>query len=555
MLAPLPPRVAAAALVAVLLLAGLLPYWGVVHWLPWSGDALKWVGRGSPEVDTWVHWDLLSKHFVGYRPITALSFTLDSRLGDYTAEWYRGTDLAFYLLSGAATFAAYRAVTGDRSALGFLPVLLVFGHPSTEDIVPESACRSYLLATTFGLAGVVALARRGGTAWGSVLGAVLLALGALSNEIAYVLFPLVPWVVAREETDRRRIVLGSLPSALALVALLALRYAVLGELGGYQRRIFAFVKGTTRMWHENKSWEPANILGSAWAHTVDPIAVTGAGPLFGTYGQAAFAVVIAGWVVWIGLVRPWRRRDPVALGLFAGVLGSLAIVVLSQTWFWRQAYAVVLPLGMLVAHALAGPHPARERRVDAVLAGLLTVAVAWNGPLLGGVHKEPYVNAIEGTPLARKVRRLLESVDDGAEVYLAAPMKPNGGHLLRLWGEILARPRTVTFHLLAHLETGAPSATARFQVDKEPEGVRLVLGRGMTMATSKALPESTQDVRTLDVNRLWRPDRESWLIAVGPHDAWAVRATEPPPGTEPFQLPLDDEPGAEPVPAEPPAED
>src|SRR5262249_22758313 len=158
--------------------------------------------------------------------------------------------------------------------------------------------------------------------------------------------------------DRRAIAIASVPSAFVLASAVLARYLALGTLGGYQRRLFAFVNNHVLMWHENKSWEPDSILAAAWSHSVNPISVTGAPQLFSGRGETAFGILIACWIGWIGVVRPLlRRHEPrsrVSLGLAAWVAGSLAIVVLSQTWFWRQAYSVVLPLGMLVAYEL-GP--------------------------------------------------------------------------------------------------------------------------------------------------------------------------------------------------------
>ncbi|MEQ1567120.1 MAG: hypothetical protein ABMA64_15885 [Myxococcota bacterium] len=543
MLRPLPPRVAAAALLAVLLVAGLWPYHDVLGWLPWGSDAVKWVGRGDPANPGWAQWVFGSKHFVGYRPVTALSFTLNDVLGGASPFVFRSTDLLAFLASGAALFAAHRKLSGDRSALALVPVLLVFAHPTTEEIVPFAARRSYTLAATFGLGAVVLLVDAGRSWVRAGLGALALTLAVLSNEVAYVLVPLVPWFVSRTAADLRRVVAGSAPALVGVAVAIALRWWVLGTLGGYNRRFFAFVRKGVPVWIELKVWKPDDILAAAWSHTVDPISVVGAPALFHGALETGFGIAAAVWIAWIGLVRPAIRRGPetqLRWALSAWIVGALAIVVLSQTWFWRQAHGVLVPLSMLlalelraVAAELRAPRPWRV--APAVLAlALLGAAALWNGPLVRGLHRQPHQNAIEGTPIALRVRQLLEPVGEGSMIYLAVPLRANAGHLVRKWADQFGYEKRVECHLLAHTTFNGAYEGSRVRVDREP--LRLHLSQGMTMATVPGMPENPGP-EGFDVTRLWRATRPTWLFAVDTRDAWGVRVPAPPPGVEPLPDP------------------
>ena len=81
------------ALVLVLLLVGVLPYYSLVDHVPWGPDAAKWVDRGTLDDPNWSRWVFDSKHFIGYRPVPALSFVLNELFTGYEPWGYRLTDL------------------------------------------------------------------------------------------------------------------------------------------------------------------------------------------------------------------------------------------------------------------------------------------------------------------------------------------------------------------------------------------------------------------------------------------------------------------------------
>lgn len=545
----LPPRIALLALLATLLACGAWPYHEMLSWLPWGADASKWVGQGSLDDPRWMRWVWDSKHFVGYRPITALSFVLNHALTGYSALGYRLTDLALHLATGGLLFAAWRALTGDRSALGLLPVVLLCAHPATEEVVPFPARRSYLLAMTFGLSALLlwikALCGDGpsrlrGRLGLACLSALSLLLAVLSNEVAYVFAPLLPLWALLQRAPLKPALLAHLPVVAAVGAAIAARYAVLGTLGGYQRRLFAVVTNGIPAWRELPDWRPGAILEACWQYLLLPHGVSGQVPLLqGRPGLVAASVGTA-WLLGVALV-PWERdggRRRTRLWLLAWLLGSLAIVVLSQTWFWRQAHALLFPYALLVGLGLTDALRALWTRrktpralplplASLAVGGLLALAAIWNGPLWTGLDPRPHANAIAGTPLVHRIERLMRSMpeDRPATIWLVAPMRSNGAHILRLWCTQLARDRRHTFRLLGHLRPAGTTLDASLELSRS-EHPTLTLGRGMMFASTKAVLPLKKG-KTLEVDRLWRSRGDTWLFALDVDDAWAIRVPRP----------------------------
>ncbi|MEQ1505886.1 MAG: hypothetical protein ABMB14_26865 [Myxococcota bacterium] len=561
----LSPRVAWLALAAVLLVAGVWPFHEMLAWLPWGADATKWIARGSLDDPNWWRWATASKHFVGYRPITALSFVANHATTGYAGWGYRGTDLGLHLATGAATFAAYRALTGDRSVFGLVPVLVLFGHPAAEEVVPYSARRSYLLALALGLSAVVvwvhtldAVGRK--RVAGAIGAAVLVGAAVLSNEVAYAIVPVLALIAAlaapsggpTPRWDRSAaMALAAMfaPIAVVTAAAIAARRVVLGTYGGYAKRFFAFVHDHTPMWRELDRWEPRRIAEACWRYTLDPVGVSGADPL---YGHDAVLIVLTIWLGWVALGTPIARRaDPttrIRWVLAAWVLGSGAIVVLSQTWFWRQSYPVLVPLGMVVGLGLRdvadGLRQNRWIHLPGLAAGAgLLLGMGWNGPLWTGMDREAHQAAITGTPVVHQVERLLGGIQGPATVYLVAPARPTGIHIVRLWGDRYGATRKITFRVLGHLRPAGVVDDAVLTLSRDGGRPRLTLDRGLVFATTATVAGKG---RTLEVDRLWRANAPSWLAAIDADDAWAIRIPQPPAGVEPVTVaPERDDPDAD----------
>jgi hypothetical protein len=528
----------------VLLVFGLWPYHEVLGWLPWGADATKWVFRGALDQDWWA-WAAGSKHFVGYRPVTALSFTLNQALTGFAPWGFRITDLGLHLGSGALVFAVFRALTGDRSLLGLLPVVVVLLHPASEEIVPQVARRSYLLASVFGLGAVLCWVRglreaQPSWPWLAVAaGLVLLAL--LSNELGYVIPPLLVLLALISGHRPRDIALALLPVAVVVGTAVAARYQVLGTLGGYSRRYFAYVRDGHPMWRELHSWQPGRIADAAWRYTLAPSGVTGRSALLPGGAGIVGVAVATSWLAWVGLAVPALRSEPglrVRWVLVAWLVGGLAIIVGSQTWFWRQAYGLLPPLGMLIALGLAdawaglragwgspkGPGWGGHAVGAGVGAGLVA-SLLWNAPL-PTMHMGDNAATRAGTPMVRTVSRLMERVRGPATVYLVLPVREPGAHMVRLWAARLAG-RAGHGHevaLLGHLRNQARQGNAELTLSRPDQ--LLTLDRGLVFVDRGGRGVAREGDRTLALDRLKRGRRAVYVIAVDADDAWMVRVDD-----------------------------
>jgi len=104
----------------------------------------------------WYRWVFAESHFgVGYRPVAALSYTLNYLIGGLNPAVYRATDLGLHLLAGLLVYSVFRRWVHDSPWWGAMVAAGVFlAHPAVENVVPFIARRSYTLATVLVLAGL-----------------------------------------------------------------------------------------------------------------------------------------------------------------------------------------------------------------------------------------------------------------------------------------------------------------------------------------------------------------------------------------------------------------
>jgi hypothetical protein len=287
------------------------------------------------------------------------------------------------------------------------------------------------------------------------------------------------------------------------------------------------------------SWQPGPILEACWRYLLAPNGVSGQLPLLqGSLGLALLGL-FTGWLLWVAL-RPGEGR-PVRLLLLTWVLGALLLVVLSQTWFWRQAHSLLLPMSMLVAlgvkDGVAALLQGRREAASLVAGILLVLSCLWTGPLWTGMDLRPHTQTIQGTPLVQRVRTLLVQIPRGVPttVWLVAPLRANGSHMLRMWSDLLGKRKGIRFRLLAHLRPHASPSDARFEILRDTERPRLSLGQGLMFVSAKTLPPR-EPGGELEMDRLWREGEEGWVFAMDADDAWAVRLVAPPEGTEPMEV-------------------
>ena len=93
---------------ALLCAVSVRPYLWVLTVWPVSRDATIWISRGVPSFSGWQEWVFRTNHFnVGYRPLTALSYTADYLIGGFTVLPYRLTDVGLHLLSEHCSLSMY----------------------------------------------------------------------------------------------------------------------------------------------------------------------------------------------------------------------------------------------------------------------------------------------------------------------------------------------------------------------------------------------------------------------------------------------------------------
>jgi len=180
--------------------------------------------------------DFVVSQAVFYRPIASLSFALDSALWGTNPVGYHVTNV---LLQVAATVLAYgvlRELHLSRSA-AVLGAALLGLHPTMATAVPVIARRYDALSAALLFGALILLCRRH-TVWALVVFAASL----LAKESAFAAIPLLPLVLLAAwfkadaairpplEAYVRRVA----PFVLLGVVVFAIRFAILGDLGGHR---------------------------------------------------------------------------------------------------------------------------------------------------------------------------------------------------------------------------------------------------------------------------------------------------------------------------------
>ncbi len=518
------PRWARAVVVAAVLLAAVWPWWPMLDVLPQGADATKWVGRADLSGD-WVGWVLNRKHFVGYRPVTALSFVLNHATTGYAAWGYRVTDIGLHAVGALLALALHRRwFGGSWIATGVVGAVLL-AHPAIEEVVPVTSRRSYLLASDFGLLalllhGEALSATTRARRWG--LGALTAAstlLAVTSNEVAYVFVPLIVLRTSSEAWRALPAVAG--PSVVAAAVAVGLRAAILDSVaGGYQKRYFAFLgpQGVPA-WVELPDWQPGRIALAAIRYLFLPNGPSGEGPLLPVgLPQDLGAGLIGAWVLAAGALLPAMRwRDPEArrrLLLVAWLVGSAGIVVLSQTWFWRQAFTLVFPLALL-AGATVGDALRTGRRGDRLVAGGAALLLAASLPFGSafGLHTGSLDAALRMTALVEAVEALPLSAP--STVWLVAAEREQTAQIARIWLDRRSGRPARKHRVLAAAPPHSDLSRARASLATDARGVRHLSLRALGLVEPQRF-DGLRDRGQLRIDALWRrnPERghRTWLV-------------------------------------------
>jgi hypothetical protein len=180
-----------------------------------------------------------------YRPVVNFTFAFDYWLWGLNPFGYHLTNILLHGLAAALVVVTSRSLT-TSTRVGVLTGVLFAVHPLSVDTVPAISRRQDILMAIFGLLTlwlfVKALRREESHSQRLRIGAtVAYALALLSKETAIVLGPLVfLWALLQKSSLRhprayRQAVRDVLPFVGVAVVYLAVRFLVLGGIGGYSR--------------------------------------------------------------------------------------------------------------------------------------------------------------------------------------------------------------------------------------------------------------------------------------------------------------------------------
>ncbi|HEY5658854.1 MAG TPA: hypothetical protein VIY27_13775, partial [Myxococcota bacterium] len=366
-MSPRMQRLAVALGLALAIWLGVRPYRSNLELPPNTTDGVFWVLRGAPSQPGWTDWVFRTQHFgVGYRPVTALSYSLDHLVGGLDPRVYRATDLGLFALAGLLVYALFRSLARDLPRwAGVAAVCAFLFHPSAEYVVPILARRSYLLATVFSLGALVAFTRslqpprtRASTAAGVGAGA-LLGLAILSNEASVVTLALLPLIAQRDAESasawRRALRACAIPGALALLVILY-RLWVVGGIGGYT------VAGP-------QARGAGSVFASAWRSLVPWLGAQDARALAASIAFTALVLPFYAWRgFWVPAFRARRAAERLPLVFVAWLLATALLYAALGVWWHRMAFFLLAPFALLVGTLLGAGFP-RPRDGKLALAG------------------------------------------------------------------------------------------------------------------------------------------------------------------------------------------
>ncbi len=512
---------------------GIAPFRIIWTHYPWKVDAVKWVSKGSLENPNWTEWVFRSHHFVGYRPVSAISFVFDHAIAGNAPWMHRLTDFVLHGLTAVAVTLLASRLLRRTSAWVLLPALLYLGHPAVEEALPYLARRSYLLSTLFGTLALVAwmdslrddrvLNPR------TALTTLLLSLALLSNEAAYVLLPMLPLLAWSTRSDGlvdalKRSVLPWAPAIPAVAA----RFAVLGWAGGYEKHYFAFTRAGKKTLREVSGFNLHEIIGAAYDYLWFPASFEGADTIsewapvvFVIAAFYAFALVVEPLSRLRGPRSPAQTSDPrMPLLLSVWFFGYALLFALSRTWFWRQGFPMTVPLALLVTWvAHDSTVRFRDRKLLLALRLLpqlaLIAGVLWHSPMVRGMDPYPIIGRFHGNALVYCISDAVEEagVEGPAQVLTVLPLNKGANRNTHTWLGRLLGDRNIRFTTLAYSPTAKNLATI--------EGDTLKLGPQAKIPPAAMRAHGIQ-AKTVPLSRLKSRRRDTWLVLPDPATAAEV---------------------------------
>lgn len=402
------PRPLTVFFAALLGFVALFPYRHDLGLYSSETDGVLWILRGAPWNPKLWDWVGSENHFVGWRPLTALSFTANSALAGpaYPPGIYRWTDTLLHLLAAFLVVPAGRAVgLGPRSA--WVAALVFAAHPAAAEVVPYLSRRSYTLCVVFSLVATLAHQRalRGGAGWG-LLAALLTGLAITANELAYLLVPWFFLLGLAPGVSRVRAGLVWAGEVVAWAGLFRARYAVVGKVGGYEfddagpERSFRVAREAIEF-----LWVPTSTWGSP-----------------GWVDHPAFVAAWVGSVLGVVALAVADRRPEGAWRPLLLLLGHLALYAWTGAWFFRMGYVPGVALAWLLVGVTERAWAWGGRWRWALLApGLALGWILSHSPALVGV--EPHALEFRRARHAQitALKEDFEALPERAVVFLVAP--------------------------------------------------------------------------------------------------------------------------------------
>lgn len=336
-----------------------------------------------------------------YRPVASLSYAVDHLLWGLDPLGYHLTDLLAHAAAALLAFLLVRRVTeGDVVTAGVAGALFAL-HPLSVEVVPTPARRHDALVAAFLALSLLLFVRwvdeRDG--WAPLAGSVvayLLALG--SKETGAILVPLAGawYALAWFEGDTdprtflRRGAVAAAAFGAATAAYLAVRFAVLGGIGGYVgREIPRGPPEITVARYARSLFYPVDHVALLLGGESQPVP----GVLYVVLAGAVLLAVLA--ALDAGALRPLlasRRGRAVALfGLW--ILAPLPLFLRVGRYTVRSGYHATVPVAAAVALLLVpAARRIRAREFGADVAAL-AVAAALALSLVAG---SPLVRTYDG---------------------------------------------------------------------------------------------------------------------------------------------------------------
>jgi hypothetical protein len=184
---------------------------------------------------------------VVYRPAFSLSVAADYAIWGLNARGYQLTNTMWFAVASFGAWMLFRKLFGGQEILGPILALGVFlFHPTHFEVIPVLSRRPELMASAFMCCSLAALVpgdeKRSGRRYLLSLVWFILALSAKETAMALPVVSAAVLILYSPRSGGRQrvgtVVKRMLPYMLILLSYIAIRFAVLGSLGGHARTSF-----------------------------------------------------------------------------------------------------------------------------------------------------------------------------------------------------------------------------------------------------------------------------------------------------------------------------